>query len=71
MNILNYVNDASIFKNEEEKNDFKLYCEYMMFSNLSEPYPILKNKVLPDYFKPLYKYVDMQYVEDMLKQIYN
>jgi hypothetical protein len=66
MNISNYVADCQSFRNEQEKNNFLLYCDHMMFASFDDPYPIDENDILP-YFRNLYKYVEMLYYDDLQK----
>ncbi len=65
-----YVNKIGlIFNSDKEKNDFIKYCDYMMFSNYSEPYPVPEEDV-KDNFRYLYKYIEMVYEEDVLEAYY-
>ena len=64
-----YIKENTRFKTDKERNDFIKYCEYMMFSNYEKPYPIPEEDVL-DYFRGLYKAVEMMYEEDVLEQYY-
>ena len=45
-----------------DRNDFLLYCDHMMFGEY------LPDIVIQDYYRPLYKYVEMLY-EDQF-QVY-
>ena len=60
-----YVKD-SIFETTKERNNFIKYCEYMMFSNYDEKPPI-SDEECKDYFRGLYKVVEMRYEEDILR----
>jgi len=65
-----YVNKIGLnFISDKEKNDFIKYCDYMMFSNYSEPYPVPEEDV-KDNFRYLYKYIEMVYEEDVLEAYY-
>ena len=66
MNISNYIVDCQLFRNEQEKNNFLLYCDHMMFASFDDPYPIDENDILP-YFRNLYKYIEMLYYDDLQK----
>jgi hypothetical protein len=66
-----YIEQLNIvFNSDEERNNFIKYCEYMMFSNYKEPYPIPEEDV-KDNFRYLYKYIEMVYEEDVLEEYYN
>ena len=64
-----YVQDDSIFETENDRNNFIKYCEYMMFSNYEKPRPIL-DEDYKDYFRGLYKAVEMRYEEDVMESYY-
>ena len=59
-----YVKD-SIFETDKERDNFIRYCEYMMFSNYDKPHPI-SDEDYKDYFRGLYKAIEMRYEEDTL-----
>ena len=63
-----YVKD-SIFETDKERNNFIKYCEYMMFSNYDEPHPI-SDEDYKDYFRGLYKAVEMRYEQDAIEEYY-
>jgi hypothetical protein len=62
-------NDApdAEFATKKDLCSFIQYCEYMMFSNYNEPHPI-SNDDCRDYFRHLYKYVEMMYTERVLAE---
>ena len=60
-----YVKD-SIFETDKERDNFIRYCEYMMFSNYDEPVPVSDEDYM-DYFRDLYKVIEMRYEEDILE----
>jgi hypothetical protein len=65
-----YINRENIkFDSDEERDNFIKYCEYMMFSNYKKPHPI-SDEDCKDYFRSLYKYIEMLYEEDILEQHY-
>jgi hypothetical protein len=65
-----YLNQMSInFNSDKEKNDFIKYCDYMMFSNYEKPYPVPEEDI-KDNFRYLYKYIEMLFEEDIMKQHY-
>jgi hypothetical protein len=59
-----YVKD-SIFETNKDRNNFIRYCEYMMFSSYDDPLPI-SDEDYRDYFRGLYKAIEMRYEEDVL-----
>ena len=62
-----YNNSANIeFECEKDLCNFIKYCEYMMFSSYSAPHPIAEEECR-DYFRSLYKYVEMVYEENILE----
>jgi len=48
---------------------FIKYCEYMMFSNYNDPHPV-SNEDCRDYFRHLYKFVEMVYTDSVLSEQY-
>jgi hypothetical protein len=64
-----YIKDDSIFETDKERDNFIKYCEYMMFSNYDEPHPIPEEDC-KDYFRSLYKAIEMRYEEDILEAHY-
>ena len=65
-----YINRENItFDSDEERDNFIKYCEYMMFSNYNDPQPI-SDEEYKDYFRSLYKYIEMVYEEDILEEHY-
>ena len=64
-----YIKDDSIFETDNDRNNFIKYCEYMIFSNYDEPHPI-SDEDCKDYFRGLYKAVEMRYEEDILESYY-
>jgi hypothetical protein len=62
-----YIIQGNIkFVTIEERNNFIKYCEYMMFSNYDKPLPIHENDC-KDYFRSLYKYIEMMYETDIME----
>jgi hypothetical protein len=65
-----YINKIGInFDSDKETIDFIKYCDYMMFSNYQEPYPIPEEDV-KDNFRSLYKYIEMIFEEDVMEAHY-
>jgi hypothetical protein len=64
-----YIQDDSRFETDNDRNNFIKYCEYMMFSNYEEPRPIL-DEDYKEYFRSLYKAVEMRYEEDVMEANY-
>ena len=65
-----YINKIGIdFNSDKEKDDFIKYCDYMLFSNYEEPYPVAEEDV-KDNFRSLYKYIEMIYEEDAMEAHY-
>ena len=65
-----YVNKIGIeFNSDKEKDNFIKYCDYMMFSNYEEPYPVSEEDI-KDNFRSLYKYIEMIYEEDVMEAHY-
>jgi hypothetical protein len=64
-----YIQDSSMFETDKDRDNFIKYCEYMMFSNYDEPHPIPEEEC-KDYFRGLYKAVEMMYEEDILEAHY-
>jgi hypothetical protein len=54
------------FSSPKDLCNFIKYCEYMMFSSFREPHPISEEECR-DYFRSLYKYVEMVYEENILE----
>ena len=60
-----FLNEGCTDETFETKKDlcnFIKYCEYMMCCCSSDPRPIAEDDCR-DYFRPLYKYIDMLYVQ--------
>jgi hypothetical protein len=55
-----------VFSSITDLCNFIKYCEYMMFSSYSAPHPIAEEECR-DYFRSLYKYVEMVYEENILE----
>jgi len=55
-----------VFGSPTDLCNFIKYCEYMMFSSYSSPHPIAEEEYC-DYFRSLYKYVEMVYEENILE----
>lgn len=68
--IAKYIEYCPHFKSNKERDNFIEYCNYMIFSKPDEPHPIPDEDVL-DYFRGLYKYVEMKMEEDLLFDHYN
>ena len=64
--LYNEVHDVE-FSTIKDLCSFIKYCEYMMFSNYNEPHPI-SNDDCRDYFRQLYKFVEMIYTERILAE---
>lgn len=64
-----YIQNDSRFETENDRDNFIKYCEYMMFSNYEEPRPI-RDEDYKEYFRSLYKAVEMRYEEDILEEHY-
>lgn len=64
-----YIQDDSRFETDNDRNNFIKYCEYMMFSNYDEPRPI-SDEDYKEYFRSLYKAVEMRYEEDVMEAHY-
>ena len=62
--IINYILNEYNYTIEDnnEREYFLIYCEYMLFSYEGEPYPLHNDKIKP-YFKGLYKAVENKYNE--------
>lgn len=56
------------FSSLKDLCNFIKYCEYMMFSNYNEPHPIAHEECC-EYFRSLYKYVEMIYEDNILIQM--
>uniref|UniRef100_A0A6C0JY69 Uncharacterized protein n=1 Tax=viral metagenome TaxID=1070528 RepID=A0A6C0JY69_9ZZZZ len=54
------------FGSPKDLCNFVKYCEYMMFSSYSIPHPIPEEECC-DYFRSLYKYIEMIYEENILE----
>jgi hypothetical protein len=55
-----------VFASPKDLCNFIKYCEYMMFASFREPHPIPEEECC-DYFRSLYKYVEMVYEENILE----